>query len=137
MLKYEKHIEIEISDEDIRRIIDNCIDSLYDKETAVKYALSHYRVIKVEDGNWGIDQIQLFVDKLDDIVKDIASMMKKKWISPDIVGLSLTPIKTKKIKHPCDNCIYTKENMWCSGSYKCDKCDTKCESYLKWMKANK
>ena len=47
MLKYEKHIEIEISDKDIREIIDNCIDSLYDKETAVRYALNHHRVIKL------------------------------------------------------------------------------------------
>lgn len=130
MLKYEKHIEIEISDEDVREIIDNCIDSLYDKETAVRYALNHHRVIRAED--WDIDQIQLFVDKFDDIVKDISSMMKKKWVEPDIMELSLTPVKVKyEMKYPCDNCIHNTDGSKCYMSYECEECDIKCDKYLK------
>lgn len=130
MLKYEKHTEIEISDEDLREIIDNSINSLYDKEVAIRYALSHYRVTKVDD-SWDVDQIQLFVDKLDDIVKDISSMMKKKWVSPDIMELSLTPIKTKKIIYPCDDCIHNKDGKKCDLSYRCEECDVQCSTYLK------
>lgn len=131
MLKYEKHTEIEISDEDLREIVDNAFRfNMGDKERNIRYALSHYRVAKVDD-SWDVDQIQLFVDKLDDIVKDIASMVKKKWVKPDIMELSLTPIKTKKIIYPCDDCIHNKDGKNCDWSYLCKECDYQCITYLK------
>lgn len=130
MLKYEKHVEIEISDEDIKEIIGNSIDSLYDKEVAIRHALFHYKVKKVDD-NWDVDQIQLFVDKLDDIIKDIFSLIKKKWTEPDIMELSLTPIKPKKIIYPCNDCIHNKDGKNCDWSYLCKECDFQCNTYLK------
>lgn len=132
MLKYEKHTEIEISDEDLREIIDNAFRfNMGDKETNIRYALSHYRVAKAI--SWDVDQIQLFVDKLDDIVKDIASTMKKKWVNPDIMELSLTPIKSKnKVKHPCDGCRHNTENSVCVRCYKCEECSFKCREYLNY-----